>query len=207
MKTKIIISTLFLMFFAFGTQAQNNQKKTDPYRYNFAGDQLKLKKTYLTFGTIYNTQVQSKSTEIFNNTDKPMTLSFSGIPKLPAYLEVSVEPKVIPAKTKGTLTIKYTAKENKTAQGKQKWGHQNSRIYVAINGAAVDRKNSISIRANIQEDFKSMTPKQLANAPKIVFDEKTYDFGKVNQGENVVHEFVFRNTGKRDLEIRKVKGS
>lgn len=44
-------------------------------------------------------------------------------------------------------------------------------------------------------------------APRIVFDSVNYDFGRVNQGENVVHRFVFRNRGGGDLEIERVRSS
>lgn len=43
--------------------------------------------------------------------------------------------------------------------------------------------------------------------PKIVFDEQTYDFGKVFIGENVQHKYEFKNVGKGELIINNVKSS
>jgi len=43
-----------------------------------------------------------------------------------------------------------------------------------------------------------------AGKPRIVFDQKEFDFGKVEAGENVEHVFAFRNNGDGTLRIDKV---
>ena len=40
---------------------------------------------------------------------------------------------------------------------------------------------------------------------KIRFDEMSFDIGKVNQHETIMHLFTFRNKGAGTLTIRKVK--
>jgi hypothetical protein len=42
---------------------------------------------------------------------------------------------------------------------------------------------------------------------KIEFTETEYDFGTVNEGDTVRHEFVFKNTGDEPLLISDAKGS
>jgi hypothetical protein len=44
-----------------------------------------------------------------------------------------------------------------------------------------------------------------AGQPKIVFDQKDFDFGEVEAGEKVEHVFAFRNTGNGTLKIAKVR--
>ena len=44
-------------------------------------------------------------------------------------------------------------------------------------------------------------------APVIEFENDSYDFGTVNQGEVVKYTFKFRNSGNADLIIRNVKPS
>ena len=41
----------------------------------------------------------------------------------------------------------------------------------------------------------------------ITFEEDTYDFGEVMEGEKVVHVYKFKNTGKEPLVISNAKGS
>lgn len=46
-----------------------------------------------------------------------------------------------------------------------------------------------------------------ANAPIMTFDELSYDFGEISQGEKAEHEFTFTNTGKSNLLISSAVGS
>ena len=49
------------------------------------------------------------------------------------------------------------------------------------------------------------TSLSIAPAPKIQFAETTYDFGRVDSGEAVTHDFVFTNIGTATLEITGVR--
>ena len=44
-------------------------------------------------------------------------------------------------------------------------------------------------------------------APDIEFEELIHDFGKVDQGDMIEHVFKFKNTGKGELIIERVKSS
>lgn len=43
--------------------------------------------------------------------------------------------------------------------------------------------------------------------PKIVPNEKEYDFGKINEGDLVSHSFIIYNAGNEELKIGRVKAS
>jgi hypothetical protein len=43
--------------------------------------------------------------------------------------------------------------------------------------------------------------------PSLVFDEISYDFGEISQGEKVEHRFSFTNAGDADLIISSATGS
>ncbi len=43
--------------------------------------------------------------------------------------------------------------------------------------------------------------------PEITFEDKEFNFGTVIQGEKVIHNFVFENTGNGNLIISNVKAS
>jgi hypothetical protein len=63
------------------------------------------------------------------------------------------------------------------------------------------------VSANIIQDFSWMTEKDKTNAPKIVFEKTEVVFDTIKMGESVIVEFPFRNEGKNDLKILKVKSS
>jgi len=44
-----------------------------------------------------------------------------------------------------------------------------------------------------------------AGRPRIAFEEKDFDFGKVETGEKIEHIYRFRNTGDGTLVIHKVR--
>ena len=44
-----------------------------------------------------------------------------------------------------------------------------------------------------------------AGQPRIAFAEKDFDFGKVETGEKIEHDYEFRNTGDGTLLVHKVR--
>jgi len=89
---------------------------------------------------------------------------------------------------------------------KSDWDFVIDRLPVSMNDNT-NRNYRLIVSANIQEDFSSLTPSERSNAPSIEFENKTFNFSKLAQGENVEHEYSFKNTGKSDLLIRKVRAS
>jgi hypothetical protein len=43
--------------------------------------------------------------------------------------------------------------------------------------------------------------------PVLTFDQEEHDFGTIQQGEKVVYDFAFKNTGEADLTITSARGS
>ncbi len=52
-----------------------------------------------------------------------------------------------------------------------------------------------------------MNQRKLDKAPKIVFKNKYYDFGKIKKGSKITYNFEFVNEGKKDLVILKTISS
>jgi len=79
-------------------------------------------------------------------------------------------------------------------------------VTLSINGET-QSNDGIAITANIVENFGNLSPEQKANAPVITFVSTSHNFDTVYQFTVVSHKYVFANTGKTDLIIRKVKAS
>lgn len=70
----------------------------------------------------------------------------------------------------------------------------------------------ISCQSNKKAEEKAgadVKTEQVAEAEvtSIEFNEKTYDFGQIKEGEKVAHTFVFTNTGDKNLLVKSVKAS
>ena len=46
---------------------------------------------------------------------------------------------------------------------------------------------------------------EVVSGPKITFQESTYEFGEINQGDKVSHVFTYENTGNEPLIISDVR--
>jgi hypothetical protein len=72
--------------------------------------------------------------------------------------------------------------------------------------ASCDQKNGGEITSDMISNSATATDKDIPTSA-ITFDQDTFDFGTVVEGEKVAHAFTFTNTGKHDLIISKALGS
>jgi len=78
---------------------------------------------------------------------------------------------------------------------------------------------SVAISCNSSSDDKAITTDLVASpltanqsaktvaVPVVEMKETSFDFGEMQQGESVSHDFVLKNTGEADLIISAAKGS
>jgi len=170
------------------------KKKTlkDIYPQKF--NQLRARSNHIALMKIKNTEVKTDSLEVLNNSEDTITIGFQLVPK---HLKIKAVPEKLLPHKKGHIVVTYDAAK------KNDWGYVIDRLYITINGKPVTT-NRLNVSANITEDFSNIDPKK---APKIEFDHIDYDFGQATDGDVVIHKFPFKNTGKSDLIIRKVKAS
>lgn len=67
------------------------------------------------------------------------------------------------------------------------------------NDKASDKMNEENSKEVAKQDEMSK------KYPEITFDEKSYDFGQMEEGEVKQHEFTFTNTGDAPLKVLKAK--
>jgi hypothetical protein len=164
---------------------------------------LRLKSTHIALSNVYNTKEVSDSIEIMNMGTEPMEITFENVP---AHIKVTAVPSRLEGikneqtGQKGYIKVTYDGKK------KNDWGQSNDRVNVIINGEKKSQYR-LSISATLIEDFSHLSKEELTNAPKMEFKELEYDFGTIKQGEKASHNYVFTNTGKSDLIIRKIKAT
>ena len=192
----VIIIASFLIpagLFAQVETEKNDKRITNYYRRDQGN--LKFHSDRVQFRGIKNTEIRTDSIEFYNNWDKPMTLK---IKEPPSHIKTKLSTDIIQPKEEGKVYITYDARI------KNDFGQSVDYLKLITNDSIMPEKRLLT-NPVIKEDFSVLTPEERANAPKIVIDEKEFDFGEVKVGEKVEHDFHFRNEGKSDLIIRKTK--
>lgn len=165
--------------------------------YRFKMDALRLKSNHAAFTRVYQNQKKTTTVAVVNVSDKPITIGFNRLPK---HIAATADPKELQPEEKGELKLTYDASKI------NEWGYVRDYLYITINGR-FDNSNRLYASASIQEDFSGLSDEEIKRAPKIKFAGKSYDFGKLEKGKKVTHEFTFTNEGKQPLKIRKINAS
>ena len=159
--------------------------------------QIRLASNESAFVKIKNNEVKTDTIHFYNPGSSPVSVDFKIIPP---HITIKTIPNVIPPKSKGYFLVTFNAGKNAT------YGYVTNRIYLSFNS---DKKydNFIKVSATIEEDFSKLSEADLANAPKIEYSSRTFDFGEIAQGKKVDFVFKIMNTGKKELIIRSVTAS
>lgn len=146
---------------------------------------------------IRNTEVKTDTVFLMNYADSITDIELI---KLPEYITAKPLKQNLKPKETSMIIISYDARK------KNDYGYTYDRIELSINGKH-EYKDDLSLNAVIIEDFTKLSPKDIANAPKANFETTQFEFGTIKQGESARHIFKFKNEGKKDLIIRKIKSS
>jgi hypothetical protein len=167
----------------------------DEYRYSMGS--IRLVSNHLSFAQIKKGKTGTQAMEIINVSDQPVKVTFTRVPN---HIMIKAVPETLKPNEKGRIEASYNS------DLKDEWGFVIDRVDILLNNE-FQGNNRLTISATIEEDFASWTPEQLENAPSITFDNNTFDFKEIQQGEKIEHNFTITNNGKSDLIIRNVKAS
>lgn len=179
-----------------GNVLQKPKTIEDEYPISYDG-LIRLTESHMAFTKIAPDETKISEMNIINVSQQAVKPEFINVP---AHITIAAIPAELKPGETGIIQAVYDASK------KNDWGFVTDQIYVIFNG---ERKynNRLTTSATITEDFTKLSEAQLANAPVIEFDNKTFNFGTVGQGQKVEHDFIVTNRGKENLIIRKVKAS
>ncbi len=174
------------------TEKQNTIEEKYPQEVGI----LRVDQIYLNYGNIFNDETKEMELKIYNPTEQDVTISVEDNYR-PAYTTISIEPTVLKPKQEGVIKVSYDGSKVND------WDYVRGYLYLTINGQRITDKR-IQVSSIIKEKFSA---EQLLNPPVIDFETTSFEFDTVPEGEVVIHEFTFTNTGKSDLIIRKTRSS
>lgn len=178
----------------------NPKPKTPVDDYPTAMGNLRVQYQSLNMAKVLTKEPTTKSFEMYN--DGPETIIFNPTNITPTHITIDVEPKELLPSQKGLIKVNYDATD---AVERNRLGFSTDRIRLFTNEA--DSVKEFTVMATVEEYFEPLDEKDLKKAPKITFEKKTHDFGKLKQGEIAKTEFVFTNSGKGKLNIRATKAN
>ncbi|SNC65954.1 Protein of unknown function [Hymenobacter gelipurpurascens] len=79
---------------------------------------------------------------------------------------------------------------------------------VTVTSNAATPSTVLTIKGNVlnKDQIKAtLTPAQLAQGPRLVLDQTTHDFGKMEAGQAPTARFTIKNTGKQDLVLSAIQ--
>lgn len=157
---------------------------------------LALKESSLKCGNMEQGGSRTELTHVANLSDKAIKVDFTDVSE---HLEISVSPNPIPAGSTAQMTYKLTA-------SRDLWGKQWYDATPVVNGKPClnEEGKPISIWGFTKENFDNLTQEEKQRGPRPTFENSTYSFGKIRQGETVHANFTFRNDGKDCFCIYKV---
>jgi len=173
------------------------KKKTLADKYPRQMGDLRLKSHHMAFVEVKHTETKRDSLAIANASDQKMTLSFSGVPE---HIDLHTKSKVLKSGEESYIYGTYDATHIND------WGFKMDRVRIKVNGNNVAH-NTLVISAKISEDFSDLSQQERKSAPNVEFEETTFNFGTAKQNKEIEHVFRFKNTGKRELKIRKIRAT
>ena len=177
-----------------GTVIPEEKKEHPEFAYTMG--RIALKVRHLPFFEVYTDVPKKLSVEFVNNSRSPLTLSFDRVPR---HLSVKQIPESVAPGQIGLIEITYNASKAKD------WGIRRDEFYIRFPGESnITPGNTISVSADIREDYSKMSSEQKERAPKALLSESRIDFETV-QGTTPVEKVIkIQNNGKTNLQIRKI---
>ena len=158
---------------------------------------IRLKYNEVPFMKIKENGIKTDTLHFYNPGTSPVSVNFKIIPP---HITIETFPAIIQPKSKGYFLITFDATKNPV------YGYVNNRIFLSFNGEE-KYNNAIKVSATIEEDFSKLSATDLANAPQIEYNSRTFDFGEIPAGKKVEYTFKITNKGKKVLIIRNVTAS
>jgi len=153
---------------------------------------IRVSERVFAFGRATQSENKASVIKVYNDGDKPVQLTFAGVPEYLKIQSVTLQPK-----EKGTITCNFSATK------KSKYGTAIDNFDMLIDG----KKTSEAVLTSNVTVIPTLSNNNNDNQPRITFQNNNYMFSNIKQGSMVSNEYKFTNTGNGNLEIIAVNHS
>ncbi len=159
---------------------------------------LRMRYKSLNMGKIKTDTSYTRVFPIYNEGNNPIEL-IKEKSKFPQHIDVNLVPPVIEPSKRGNIEVYY----DPTVYSEL--GYTRSIVSLFTNDS-ISPVKQLQVFATVEEYFPPMTEEELQSAPRLVFNQKEYDFGLIRE-DTVTTEFLLSNAGRKNLNIRAVKSN
>lgn len=171
-----------------GYVSPKQQPLSESYPYNLGN--VLFRSTIIPFGMVTKGKSPERQLEIANGTNEPLKLVLTA----PKHIVVQA-PALIKPNEEIAITFKYLSNHT------NKWAYVDDEVNVSVNDKTVGKLN---VRANIQEDFSTLSSKERMNAPVATLSAKKINLGKLKIGSKYRGKLSLKNSGIDPLIVRAV---
>lgn len=171
-------------------------KKTIQDIYPYQAGPLCLDRRTITFGEITKGASKMGYIGAYNNSPDTMKVTFNNVPP---YVEIEAFPPFVPPFGLCTISAFFNSFEE------TQWGFNSAEIRLTANHGSATNTATIDVVGTVNEDFSTLSKKQLEKAPISLMSNDVVDFGKFSrQAGTVRKQFSVSNSGRSPLLIRRI---
>ncbi|HLT07226.1 MAG TPA: DUF1573 domain-containing protein [Cyclobacteriaceae bacterium] len=157
---------------------------------------LGFNSTLVNMGNVFNNEPKVKQVDFYNFKNHPILLNEVQT-QTPEHITVEFSPKVIPAKSRGLLSIAYDGAK------KGDFGYFEDSLKLVLLGEEAPAI-PLKVMAAIHEYFEPVPLSEVKNLPKLGLSETEVDLNRIKANMPVSKIIVLSNEGSQPLYIRKV---
>ncbi|MCM1449333.1 MAG: DUF1573 domain-containing protein [Clostridiales bacterium] len=162
-------------------------------RYPVDAGMLKLRSDKVLLGEVSNGKSKTSFFEVYNATADSLTPRWVSIPR---GVKIDTPTPTVGPGEQLSYTIFFVPE-------KDMYGIYTDTL--RLEPAMGETPVEVEMIAIVDEDFSKLTPGQMRDAPAVEVESNTLDFGTIDRnGGPVTRSFIFKNTGKGTMHVRRV---
>lgn len=152
--------------------------------------------TTINMGNVFDNEPKVKQVDFYNFNDYPVMLNEVQT-VVPPHVKVEFAPDVIPADSRGMLSLSYDGAERNDL------GYFEDSLKIVLMGKG-EVPVPLKVVAAVHEYFEPVALHEVKNLPKLVLSEGEVDFNRIKANMQVSKIITLTNEGAQPLNIRKV---